>query len=49
MSNNHAFLGYNERTHNAYRVLFINRGCEEEREDPLEDYVVVINDIEEVE
>lgn len=46
MQNSRAFLGYNERIYKAYRVLFINRGCDDEREDPAEDYIVTINDIE---
>lgn len=45
--NSRAFLGYNEHVYNAYHVLFINRGCDDERKDPImEDYIVTINDIE---
>lgn len=46
MRNSRAFLGYNERVYNAYRVLFINRGCDDERADPLEDFIVIIHDID---
>lgn len=46
MQNSRAILGYTERIYKAHRVLFINRGCDEEREDPAEDYIVTISDIE---
>lgn len=42
--NSRAILGYNEKIYKAYHVLFINRGCEDERENPMEDYIIIVNE-----